>query len=80
MEIKNKAFRILYNLKVKHLLSADSTKVDVFHQSNTVFRSHPVCQMFYSYAQNVSYWGMICIQLHFALSGDCKSSYICNRI
>ena len=29
---------------------------------------------------NVFYWGIICIQLHFALSGECNSSYICNRI
>jgi len=49
-------------------LPTNDTKVDVFPQEDTVFRSHPVCQMFYPYAQNVSYWGIICIQLHFALS------------
>ena len=62
MKIRNKAFRILYNLRVKHLLPADDTKVDVFPQEDMVFRSHPVCQMFYPYAQNVSLLRMICFQ------------------
>ena len=79
MKIRNKAFRISYNLRVKHLLPADDTKVDVFPQGDMVFRLHPVCQMFSPYAQNVSYWGIICIQLYFALSSDCKSFYICGR-